>query len=109
MDWTFLPSASRSFMSTFLLHLLVSTQTRSPLFNLPKSWKIADLDKQATVEVFEKALVNPDLAHGLLFVLNRSFGDGGKAAVEKVGWGEREMEVVKRGLEVGKKVLARAV
>lgn len=60
-------------------------------------------DKEAIQEVFEKTLANPELAQGLAYVITRYGAKMGE------GLDERQVMIVRKALDIGKKVLARAV
>ncbi|WVW82576.1 hypothetical protein I302_104587 [Kwoniella bestiolae CBS 10118] len=99
IDFTTLSSPLLSFLLIFLVHMLLSIHSPSPIFTLPKSF---DFDDETIEEKFEKTLSNTELAGGWLYVLER----GSKRLGEIVeGMGEREGQVVKRGVEVGRRVL----
>lgn len=49
--------------------LLVSSQTASPLFHLPKHLRVEDFDNGAVIDIFEKVLAHEGLTHGLTFIL----------------------------------------
>ena len=63
------------------------------------------MDKEVIQEVFENTLANPELAQGLAYVISRY---GAKMGTGE-GLDERRMGIVKKGLDIGKKVLSRAV
>jgi hypothetical protein len=88
-----------SFFKSLLSSVILATQTASPLFALGKQ----PFDKEAIQDVFEKTLANPELAQGLAYVITR-YG-------QKMGEGldERQATVVRKGLDIGKKVLARSI
>lgn len=85
--------------------MILATQTPSPLFTLPKAYKVQDIDKEAIEETFEKALSNLQLAQGLMWIIGR------KGALEKgvEGLGEVARSVVARGTRTASNVLGRAV
>jgi len=87
------------FFKTLLPSVILATQTTSPLFVLSKQ----RYDKEVIQDVFEKSLANPELAQGLAYVITRYGGKMGE------GLDERQAVVVKKGLEAGKKVLARSL
>lgn len=88
-----------TFFKTLLSSVILATQTTSPLFVLSKQ----TYDKEVIQDVFEKSLANPELAQGLAYVITRY---GSKMGEEL---DERQAVVVKKGLEAGKKVLARSL
>jgi hypothetical protein len=88
-----------TFFKTLLPSVILATQTVSPLFALGKQ----PFDKEVIQEVFEKTLANPELAQGLAYVITRYGAKMGE------GLDERQTMVVRKGLDIGKKVLARAV
>lgn len=88
-----------SFFKALLPSVILATQTTSPLFVLSKQ----PYDKEVIQDVFEKSLANPELAQGLAYVITR-YG-----AKMTEGLDERQAVVVKKGLDVGKKVLARSL
>jgi hypothetical protein len=88
-----------TFFKTLLPSVILATQTTSPLFVLSKQ----QYDKEVIQDVFEKSLANPELAQGLAYVITRYGGKMGE------GLDERQAVVVKKGLEAGKKVLARSL
>lgn len=69
IDFTALTSQSRKFFATTLTELLVSSQTASPLFHLPKHLRVEDFDGDAVIGIFEKVLSHEGLTHGLTYVL----------------------------------------
>lgn len=87
------------FFKSLLPSVILATQTVSPLFALGKQ----PFDKEAIQEVFEKTLANSELAQGLAYVITRYGAKMGE------GLDERQAMVVRKGLDIGKKVLARAV
>ncbi|ORY29367.1 hypothetical protein BCR39DRAFT_532516 [Naematelia encephala] len=105
VEWTSLSSHTKRFLQTFLAHLIVSTQTTSPIFAIPKTYKFPkDADAEVLIEVIQKSMTVAGLAEGWLFLL-QSVGDGrlekivddlGGVARELVGWG---VEVVRRTLQ----------
>ena len=88
-----------AFFKTLLPFVILATQTTSPLFVLSKQ----QYDKEVIQDVFEKSLANPELAQGLAYVITRYGAKMGE------GLDERQAVVVKKGLEAGKKVLARSL
>ena len=88
-----------AFFKTLLPSVILATQTTSPLFVLSKQ----QYDKEVIQDVFGKSLANPELAQGLAYVITRYGGKMGE------GLDERQAVVVKKGLEAGKKVLARSL
>ncbi|WVF70452.1 hypothetical protein IAT40_005242 [Kwoniella sp. CBS 6097] len=120
LDFTSLSSSLITFLTTFLIHMLISLHTPSPIFTLPKSFSISsssssrdredDFDEETVQEKFEKTLSNTELAGGWLYVIERGMKT---PQIEKMGvnlaLGGKELEVVKRGVEVGKKVLGNAI
>jgi FPC/CPF motif-containing protein YcgG len=88
-----------SFFKVLLPSVILATQSVSPLFVLGKQ----SFDKEAIEEVFEKTLSNPELAQGLAYVITRYGAKMGE------GLDERQAVVVKKGLDAGKKVLARSL
>jgi len=88
-----------TFFKTLLPSVILATQTTSPLFVLSKQ----QYDKEVIQDVFEKSLANPELAQGLAYVITRYGPKMGE------GLDERQAVVVKKGLEAGKKVLARSL
>jgi hypothetical protein len=88
-----------AFFKALLPSVILATQTTSPLFVLSKQ----TYDKEVIQEVFEKSLANPELAQGLAYVITRY----GTKMTD--GLDERQAMVVKKGLDAGKKVLARSL
>jgi hypothetical protein len=88
-----------SFFKTLLPSVILATQTASPLLVLAKQ----PFDKEVIQETFEKTLANPELAQGLAYVITRYGAKMGE------GLDERQAVVVKKGLDIGKQVLARSV
>ncbi|WVQ76970.1 hypothetical protein IAR50_006649 [Cryptococcus sp. DSM 104548] len=108
IDFTSLSKPLTRFLTTFLPFFLIALQSISPIFNLPKAWKQAsDFDDEIVQERFEKVLSNSELAGGWLWVLDREMKSGGKWEGEVQG--DREREVVRKGVEVAKAVLGAAV
>ncbi|WVQ97462.1 hypothetical protein IAU59_004575 [Kwoniella sp. CBS 9459] len=124
LDFTSLSSPLITFLTTFLIHMLISLHTASPVFTLPKTFTISsgsaavavssddDFDEESVQEKFEKTLSNTELAGGWLYVIDRGMKI---PQIEKMGanlgfkQGGKELEVVKRGVEVGKRVLGNAI
>jgi len=88
-----------AFFKALLPSVILATQTTSPLFVLSKQ----AYDKEVIQDVFEKCLANPELAQGLAYVITRY---GTKMSE---GLDERQAVVVKKGLDAGKKVLAKSL
>ena len=88
-----------AFFKALLPSVILATQTTSPLFVLSKQ----AYDKEVIQDVFEKSLANPELAQGLAYVTTR-YG-----AKMSEGLDERQAVVVKKGLDAGKKVLAKSL
>ena len=88
-----------AFFKALLPSVILATQTTSPLFVLSKQ----AYDKEVIQDVFEKCLANPELAQGLAYVITR-YG-----AKMSEGLDERQAVVVKKGLDAGKKVLAKSL
>jgi len=99
IDFTTLKKNMIAFFKTLLPSVILATQTTSPLFVLSKQ----QYDKEVIQDVFEKSLANPELAQGLAYVITRYGAKMGE------GLDERQAVVVKKGLEAGKKVLARSL
>lgn len=83
---------------------MVSTQTASPLFVLPSA--TPEFDPEPIQEVFERSLSNLELAQGLGYVFGRYMS---KEKVAELGIGKREMEMVRKGVEVAKGVVGKAI
>ena len=98
------------FLSTFLIHLILASQTTSPLFSLSPSFTVDMFDAESLEEVFEKTLGNLELARGWLVLLSRQI-EGEKAGrlMKSFGVGGREAEVVIMGINVAGVVLRRAI
>ncbi|WVN89168.1 uncharacterized protein L203_104384 [Cryptococcus depauperatus CBS 7841] len=93
------------FLITTIIHLLISLQTPSPVFSLPKSFTFSsNFDDEIVVIEFTKCLSNTELAGGWLWILDKKMGNNNW----EEGVGERECEVVREGLNIAKKVLGRA-
>ncbi|KAK6905960.1 hypothetical protein I203_106795 [Kwoniella mangroviensis CBS 8507] len=103
IDFTLLSTPLLGFLVTFLIHMFLSVHTVSPIFTLPKSFDSkSEFDEETVEEKFEKTLSNTELAGGWLYVLER----GQKKFAEAIqDLPEREKEVVKRGLDIGRRVL----
>jgi nucleolar MIF4G domain-containing protein 1 len=99
IDFTTLKKNMITFFKTLLPSVILATQTTSPLFVLSKQ----QYDNEVIQDVFEKSLANPELAQGLAYVITRYGAKMGE------GLDERQGAVVKKGLEAGKKVLARSL
>jgi nucleolar MIF4G domain-containing protein 1 len=110
VEWTDLNSATTTFLITCLIHLILATQTTSPLFALPKAFSLKRMDDETVTEVFEKALANGELAQGWAVVIRTELNAKkiGKV-LDSLAVGEVEAEVVKTGLEIARGVLARAI
>ncbi|WWC66159.1 uncharacterized protein I206_100060 [Kwoniella pini CBS 10737] len=107
IDFTTLSSTLLTFFISFLIHFLLAIHTVSPIFNLPKSFNLKnDFDEEGVQEKFEKTLSNTELAGGWLYVLER-----GQKKISQVvdELGEREKQVVRQGVEVGRGVLGNAI
>jgi nucleolar MIF4G domain-containing protein 1 len=111
VEWAELNSATNSFLAFFLVHLVLSTQTVSPLFTLPKSYRTEAMDVEAVEEAFEKSLSDSKLASGWSIVLRMELG---QKKIEKVLEhcgiaGAREVDTVTAGLDLGRAVVARGL
>lgn len=99
IDFTSLKKPLVAFFRTLLVFTILATQTTSPLFALSKQ----PFDKDVIQETFEKPLANLELAQGLSYVISRygsKLGDG---------LDEKRAAMVKKGLEIARRVLSRAV
>lgn len=96
-------------MTSFLVHLLISTQTASPLFVLPKSYSDDSFDPETVEEVFDKCLSNLELAQGLLVVIKTKMGKKIIKILEDLDIKGKEKQAVLSGLDVAKLVLAQAI
>ncbi len=110
VDWPSLNRITTEFLLTFIIHLIVSTQTASPLFVLPRTHEPNTIDDEAIQEVFNKALSNLELARGWS-VLLRGLMQGNKAerVMDALGMSERDREVIVKGLEAAEAILMRPV
>nr|XP_018267412.1 MIF4G/MA4 domain-containing protein [Kwoniella dejecticola CBS 10117]OBR89570.1 MIF4G/MA4 domain-containing protein [Kwoniella dejecticola CBS 10117] len=107
IDFTTLSAPLLTFLISFLIHFLLAIHTVSPIFTLPKSFNSKhDFDEEGVQEKFEKTLSNTELAGGWLYVLERGQKKIGEA-VDALG--EREKQIVKRGIEIGRGVLGNAI
>jgi nucleolar MIF4G domain-containing protein 1 len=106
VDFISLPGPTIVFLMTFLTALFIATQTTSPLFALPKSYKRSSFNAEPIEELFDKTLSNIDLAQGWLWVIEREMGKKGQHVLEELG--SLEGEVVKRGLEIATRIVSRA-
>jgi len=99
VEWTDLPSATISCLRMLVQYLIIATQTPSPLLILSS----AQVDTEAIKEVFEKARVNGELMTGLKYIMSHM------RVLTRETVGEQGANLVKRGLEVAREVLQRAV
>lgn len=104
-DFVSLKPVAVHFFAVFVSRLCLATQTVSPLFSLPKAFRLQDIDEEAVEETFEKALTNYTLAQGLTWIVRRP------GAVEQGsrGLGETAKSVIQRVISVASQVLSRAV
>ncbi|KAK1925706.1 osmoregulation-related protein [Papiliotrema laurentii] len=110
IEWTDLSSSTTSFLVTFLVHLVLSSQTVSPLFALPKGHNPDKLDVEGVEDIFEKSLSNGELAQGLAILLGTQLGPKKlDKAIEGLGLGEKEGAIVTSCLQSAREVLARAI
>ena len=102
MEWTSLTRATTDFLLTFLVHLILATQTLSPLFVLSKT---KGFDEESVEEVFDKGLSNTELTQGWMMLLK---GRKAKNVLDGLGLAldERQAEVVNRGWEIVKRILS---
>ncbi len=94
-----------SFLLTFLIHLILATQSSSPLFVLPKHLSSETMDDESVEEIFDKTLGKSELAQGWLVLLRGVSEAKVEKAMEGMGKGRREGEVVRRGLGIAREVL----
>lgn len=110
VEWTDLNPATNNFLALFLIHLVLGTQTVSPLFTLPKAFRAEAIDDEAIEDVFGKTLTDSKLASGFAIVLRMELGPKklGKH-VEQCGFAPREQEVIRSGLKIGQAIVARGM
>jgi nucleolar MIF4G domain-containing protein 1 len=94
-------------LTTCVSHLIIATQTQSPLFALPKSFKKSAFDPEPVEALFERTLSNYELAQGWAWLMQREMGKKGNVGAEAVG--PVEGEVVKLGLGVARGAVAKAI
>ncbi|WWC86492.1 uncharacterized protein L201_001369 [Kwoniella dendrophila CBS 6074] len=107
LDFTTLSQPLLIFSLTFLIHMLISIHTTSPIFKLSKSFKSEnDIDDETIEEKFEKTLSNTELAGGWLYVLER-----GQKKIKDLSeeLGESEQAIIRKGIEIGRRVLGNAI
>jgi nucleolar MIF4G domain-containing protein 1 len=107
IDFTALQSSTITFLTTCISHLIIATQTQSPLFALPKSFKRSAFDPEPVEELFERTLSNFELAQGWAWLMQTEMGKKGNDGAEEVG--PVEGEIVKLGLGVARGVVAKAI
>lgn len=103
LDFTDLSKATRRFLDTLVRTLFITIQSTSPLLRLPKGFTAENTDTESVEATFEKALMAPELAGGLAWVVQ-----GIKKAPAK-GTTEASGEVVRISAEAALGVLARAI
>jgi nucleolar MIF4G domain-containing protein 1 len=103
IDWTTFNALTTLLLRTYLTNLLISSQTASPLFVLPKAY--SGFDQESLEEVLEKVLVNGEMVAGLKLFLRGSGSELGRGE----GTGEREKKVLEWGVGVISDVLRRGI
>lgn len=110
VEWTDLNPATNSFLATFLIHLILATQTVSPLFSLPKAFQPDAIDEEAIEEIFSKTLTDSKLASGFAIVMRMELGPKKlNKHVEQCGLSPRQRETILPGLSIGQSVVARGM
>lgn len=127
VDFTALGKPARGFFLVFFFHLLLASQTKSPIFKIPTS-AVSSFKTDVVESIFERALITSDaLAQGVGYFLTTRLldkasaakGDGdaeklrrelralGVSGASKWSTDGPELAVIRKGVKVARKTIGR--
>ncbi|RXK39733.1 hypothetical protein M231_02926 [Tremella mesenterica] len=108
LDFTSLQTSTHRFLANFLSVLMLSTQTTSPLFSLPRAWGLESIDHTAIENIFHEMLDKPELAQGwAFFIKTKASGRMIEKVLDDVTEGQKHC--IGQGLNIVSKILSQTV